>query len=223
MGSLTSTVFLGMVLFAAARYAMTCRAPRQRVLGVQPWELPPVTILKPLHGMEPRLEENLESFFRQDYPDFTIVFGARSREDQALSVVDRLRARYPQVQTQIVVSGEPSWPNAKVYSLSKMIASSADEFLVISDSDVLVRPDFLRNVIPPLLDPKVGMVTCLYKGIPARGIWSQLEALGMSIAMRSEEHTSELQSLTNLVCRFLLGVQTCALPDRKSTRLNSSH
>jgi ceramide glucosyltransferase len=192
MGSLTSTVFLGMVLFAAARYAMTCRAPRQRVLGVQPWELPPVTILKPLHGMEPRLEENLESFFRQDYPDFTIVFGARSREDQALNVVDRLQARYPQVQTRIVVSGEPSWPNAKVYSLSKMIASSADEFLVISDSDVLVRPDFLRNVMPPLLNPKVGMVTCLYKGIPARGLWSQLEALGMSIAMPSGVLVAEM-------------------------------
>jgi ceramide glucosyltransferase len=192
MGSLTSTVFLGMVLFAAGRYVMTCRTPRQRVLGVPLRELPRVTILKPLHGMEPRLEENLESFFQQDYPNFTIVFGARSREDQALSVVDRLQARYPQVQTQIVVSGEPSWPNAKVYSLSKMIASSADEFLVISDSDVLVRPDFLRNVIPPLLDPKVGMVTCLYKGIPARGIWSQLEALGMSIAMPSGVLVAEM-------------------------------
>ena len=164
IGSLTSTVFLGMVLFAAIRYAMTCRSQRQRVLGVPLRELPPVTILKPLHGREARLEENLESFFQQDYPNFEIVFGARSSEDQALGVVDKLQAKYPQVPTRIVVSGEPSWPNAKVYSLSKMITSCADEFLVISDSDVLVRPDFLRNVIPPLLNPKVGMVTCLYKG-----------------------------------------------------------
>jgi ceramide glucosyltransferase len=183
MGSLTSTVFLGMVLFAAARYVLTCRTPRQRVLGVRLQEMPPVTILKPLHGMEPRLEENLESFFRQDYPNFTIVFGARSCDDQGLDVVDKLQAKYPQVLTRIVVSGEPSWPNAKVYSLNKMIASSPDEFFVISDSDVRVRPDFLRNVIPPLLDPKVGLVTCLYEGIPARGLWSQLEALGMSIEM----------------------------------------
>ena len=135
--------------------------------------------------MEPRLEENLESFFRQDYQNFAIVFGVRNCEDQALTVVDKLQAKYPQVQTRIVVSGEPSWPNAKVYSLSKMIASSPDEFFVISDSDVLVRPDFLRNVIPPLLNPKVGLVTCLYEGIPARGLWSQLEALGMSIEMPS--------------------------------------
>jgi ceramide glucosyltransferase len=185
IGSLTSTVFLGMVLYAGVRYVLSCAGHRRRTWAVPLSDLPPVTILKPLHGMEPRLEENLESFFRQNYPGFTVVFGARSCEDPALGVVDRLQAKYPQVQTRIVVSGEPSWPNAKVYSLSKMIASSADEFFVISDSDVVVRPDFLRNVIPPLLGPKVGLVTCLYEGIPARGIWSLLEALGMSIEMPS--------------------------------------
>jgi ceramide glucosyltransferase len=192
IGSLTATVFLGMVLFAAVRYAMTCRTQRQRALGVPLTELPAVTILKPLYGMEPRLEENLESFFRQDYPNFAIIFGLRSREDRALSVVERLQAKHPQVQTRIVVSGEPLWPNAKVYSLNKMIASSAAEFLVISDSDVLVRPDFLRNVIPPLLNPKVGLVTCLYEGIPARGLWSKLEAMGMSIEMPSGVLVAEM-------------------------------
>ena len=185
IGSLTSTIFLGMVLFAAVRYAVACRSQRRRAQGVPLRELPTVTILKPLHGREARLEENLESFFRQDYPNFEIVFGVRNYEDQALRVVDKLRAKYPQVRTRIVISGEPSWPNAKVYSLSKMMASCAGEFLVISDSDVLAGPDFLRNVIPPLLNPKVGLVTCLYHGIPARGFWSQLDALGMSIEMPS--------------------------------------
>jgi ceramide glucosyltransferase len=183
IGSLTSTVFLGMVLFAAVRYAVRCRSQRTQVLP--PVELPSVTILKPLHGMEPKLEENLESFFRQDYPEFAIVFGVRNCTDPALKVVDKLQAKYPQVHTRIVIAGEPSWPNAKVYSLSKMIASSVDEFLVISDSDVLAGPGFLRNVIPPLLGPKVGLVTCLYRGIPARGLWSHLDALGMSIEMPS--------------------------------------
>ncbi len=185
IGSLTSTVFLGMVLFAAVRYARTCWSQRQRVLSVPLREMPPVTILKPLHGREARLEENLESFFRQDYPNFEIVFGARNGDDQALGVVNKLQARYPRVQTRIVVSGQPSWPNAKVYSLSKMMASCAGQFLVISDSDVLAGPGFLRNVIPPLLNPKVGLVTCLYQGIPAGGFWSQLDALGMSIEMPS--------------------------------------
>jgi ceramide glucosyltransferase len=191
IGSLTSTIFLGMVLVASARYVISCRI-RRRIPDAPLEELPAVSILKPLHGIEPKLEENLESFFRQEYPRFTIVFGARSYDDQALNVVERLQARYPQVQARIVVSGEPSWPNAKVYSLSKMIASSKNEFLVISDSDVLVRPDFLRNVIPPLLDPKVGLVTCLYEGIPARGLWSQLEALGMSIEMPSGVLVAEM-------------------------------
>jgi ceramide glucosyltransferase len=183
-GSLTSTVFLGMVLFAAVRYAVNCRRQRAQLVSSPP-HLPSVTILKPLHGMEPKLEENLESFFRQDYPEFAIVFGVRNVSDPALQVVDHLQAKYPQVHTRIVIAGEPSWPNAKVYSLSKMIASSVDEFLVISDSDVLVGPDFLRNVIPPLRNPKVGLVTCLYRGLPARGLWSHLDALGMSIEMPS--------------------------------------
>ncbi len=191
MGSLTSTVFLGMVLFAAARYVITCRT-RRRVLAVPAEALPPVTVLKPLHGMEPKLEENLESFFRQDYPQFAIIFGVRNCQDQALKVVAKLQAKYPKVPTRIVFSGEPTWPNAKVYSLSKMIASSSDKFLVISDSDVVVRPDFLRNVIPPLLNPKVGLVTCLYEGIPARGFWSQLEALGMSVEMPSGVLVAEM-------------------------------
>jgi ceramide glucosyltransferase len=192
IGSLTSTVFLGMVLFAAVRYVITCRTLRRQARGSSSLDLPSVTILKPLHGMEPRLEANLESFFCQDYPNFVIVFGARSCEDPALHVVDKLQARYPSVQTRIVISGEPSWPNAKVYSLSKMIASSVDEFLVISDSDVLVGHDFLRNVMPPLLNPQVGMVTCLYKGIPDRGLWSRLEALGMSIEMQSGVLVAEM-------------------------------
>src|ERR1700693_5754369 len=92
IGSLTSTVFLGMVLFAAVRYAVRCRSQRTQVLP--PVELPSVTILKPLHGMEPKLEENLESFFRQDYPEFAIVFGVRNCTDPALKVVDKLHAKY---------------------------------------------------------------------------------------------------------------------------------
>jgi len=133
--------------------------------------------------MEPRLEETLESFFRQDYPEFEIIFGARNGEDQSLAVIAKLRARYPDVRTRVVISGEPSWPNAKVFSLAKMMGSSDNSYFVISDSDILVKPDFLRNVVPPLLQPQVGLVTCLYQGIPARDLWSQLEALGMSVEM----------------------------------------
>jgi ceramide glucosyltransferase len=182
-GSFTSTVFFGMVMVAAFRYIRTSRKGREQVLSVPTGRLPAVTILKPVHGLEPRLEQTLESFFQQDYPDFEIIFGARSRDNQALTVVEKLCARYPHVQTRVIISGEPSWPNAKVFSLAKMIASSDNDYFVISDSDILVGPDFLRNVIPPLLDPKVGLVTCLYQGIPAPDFWSQMEAIGMSVEM----------------------------------------
>ena len=91
----------------------------------------------------------------------------------------------PQVAARVVLSGDPAWPSAKVWSLEKMIASSTNPYLVISDSDILVGPDFLRNVIPPLLQPENGLVTCLYEGIPAPGFWSRLEALGMSVEMSS--------------------------------------
>jgi len=184
-GSLTSTVFFAMVMVARRRYVRNARQVQSLVQSASLKSLPAVTILKPVHGMEPQLEATLESFFRQDYPDFEIIFGARSRDNEALIVVERLRAKYPHVRSQVVISGDPSWPNAKVFSLAKMMASSDNDYLVISDSDVLVRPDFLRNVMPPLLEPKVGLVTCLYQGIPAGGFWSQLEALGMSVEMPS--------------------------------------
>ncbi len=182
-GSFTSTVFLVMVIVATFRYAARSRRARRAALAVPADILPPVTVLKPVHGLEPRLEETLESFFGQDYPNFEIIFGARSRDNQALAVVERLRKRYPNIRTRVVISGEPSWPNAKVFSLAKMIASSDDDYFVISDSDILVGPDFLRNVIPPLLNAKVGLVTCLYQGIPAPDFWSRMEAIGMSVEM----------------------------------------
>jgi ceramide glucosyltransferase len=182
-GSFTSTIFLGMAILAAVRYTRQARLAREKVLTVAVESLPPVTILKPVHGAEPRLEETLESFFRQEYPSFEIIFGARTADDSSLPVIAKLRARYPHVRARVVVSGEPSWPNAKVFSLAKMLAFAEHSHLVISDSDVLVAPDFLRNVIPPLLQPRVGLVTCLYQGIPARDVWSRLEALGMSVEM----------------------------------------
>ena len=183
LGSFTSTVFLGMAVVAAVRFSGNSRRARRQALSLSPECLPAVSILKPVHGMEPRLAETLESFFRQDYPDFEIIFGARSEEDASLEVIAKLRAKYPNVRTRVVISGDPSWPNAKVFSLAKMIGSSDRPYFVISDSDILVGRDFLRNVVPPLLQPNVGLVTCLYRGIPADDVWSQLEALGMSVEM----------------------------------------
>ena len=178
-GLLTSTVYLGMVLVAAARYS------RRRQPQDSSGPLPPATLLKPLHGMEPHLRENLESFFRQDYPSFEIVFGMRSPDDPALSVVREISSRYPHVRVKTVFSGEPPWPNAKVYNLDQMLTAAEHDLLVISDSDVHVETNYLRDVTRPLLNPEVGMVTCLYRGVNTGGLWSRLEALGMSVEMTS--------------------------------------
>src|SRR6266705_1953227 len=98
----------------------------------------------------------------------------RYADNAALGVVDELRALYPNVKCRIVLSGPPTWPNAKVFSLDKMIALSRNDYFVVSDSDVEVGPDFLRTVVPPLLDPRNGLLTCVYRGVPARSFWSSL-------------------------------------------------
>ena len=180
IGLISSTVFLFLALEAAGRFR---REPRVTRPNEAAW--PFVTVLKPLHGMEPMLERNLESFFRQDYPQFEIIFGARHPDDPALKVVDKLRSAYPYVKASIVLSGEPEYPNAKVFAMEKMVAAATGSYFVITDSDVCVQPDCVKEVIAPLIDPAVGVVTCLYRGMPAGGFWSTLEALGMSVEMTS--------------------------------------
>jgi ceramide glucosyltransferase len=183
-GTFSSTIYLLLVLVGTVRFHLRARAARKLILSLQS-SLPPVSILKPVHGMELRLEENLESFFRQDYPDFEIIIGARDADNPALLLAEKICKRYPQVKSRIVVSGPPVWPNAKVFSLAKMIPAASCDYFVISDSDVRVAHNFLRNVVPPLLDPALGLVTCLYQGVPAGDFWSLLEALGMSVEMPS--------------------------------------
>lgn len=173
-----SGAFLALVLAAAARFSNLKSVDRAKA-----W--PGVSLLKPLCGDEPRLRENLESFFSLPYPTFEIIFGARDAADPALQVVRELRREYPQVSVSIVLSGEPDRPNAKVCALEQMVAEAEYDYLIISDSDVQVSPHYIQAVIEPLLDPLVGLVTCLYRGLPSGGFWSRLEALGMSVEMTS--------------------------------------
>ena len=182
-GLVASTVFLGLVSVAALRFRAS--AGRDSSSSVERATLPPITVLKPVHGMEPLLEECLEGFYLQDYPAYELVFGARSADDPALGVVESLKRKYPHIPTRIVLSGEPAYPNAKVYLMEKMLPLAAHPTLFITDSDVRVTPDYLRQVVTPMLDPKVGMITCLYRGVSTGGFWPLLEALGMSIEMSS--------------------------------------
>ncbi|MBL8206968.1 MAG: bacteriohopanetetrol glucosamine biosynthesis glycosyltransferase HpnI [Blastocatellia bacterium] len=142
--------------------------------------LPLVSLIKPLCGADPELESHLESFFRQDYPSFEILFAVRHISDPAVQVVNELTAKYPHISTQMILTGEPPYANAKVFSMEKMAEQSKGELLVITDSDASVAPDYLRDMARCFADPTVGAVTNLYRGIAGADVWSTLEALGMS-------------------------------------------
>ena len=115
--------------------------------------------------MEAQLEENLESFFRQDYPEFEIILGARGADDGGLELPEKFDSDIPRSKAESWYPCPPTWPNAKVFSLSKMIPLSTNDYFVISDSDVRSRLTSYANVIPTLLDPRIGLLTCPYRGV----------------------------------------------------------
>lgn len=163
---------LGVV--AARRFRNECACESQGVTSAIP-----ASLLKPLSGAERGLEESLESFFQQDYPDYEILFAVNRDDDPALEIVERLRLRHPERAVHMVVA-EPRYPNAKVYSMELMARQARGHVLVISDSDVRVTPDYLRAVMRPFESNDVGVVTCPYRGAPGFGLWSRLEALAMT-------------------------------------------
>jgi ceramide glucosyltransferase len=181
LGTLTSTIFL--LLTVAGTVKFHAEARRQTAAAAVAKGFPAVSVLKPVHGIEAQIRENIESFFRQDYPEYEILFAADEADDAALDVVREVSARYPQVPCRIIVNGIPPWPNPPAYSFHCMTQVAAHEILVTSDSDVEVAPNYLREVVTPLLDPNVGMVTCVYRGKNAAGFWSALTAIGMSVEM----------------------------------------
>lgn len=145
-----------------------------------PTKVPPITILKPLHGPEPNLYANLATFCQQDYPaPVQVVFGVANPDDPAAAVVRRLIADCPGRDLALVINARRHGANAKVSNLINMQAEAQHETLVIADSDIAVPPKFLANVAASLSAPGVGLVTCLYRGAGLTGIWSRLAAAGI--------------------------------------------
>ena len=139
--------------------------------------MPPVTVLKPLCGAEPGLHEHLRSFCRQDYPEFQIVFGVRDAGDPACAVVRQLAAEFPSVPIELVVNPQLHGTNLKISNLINMLPHARHDILAMADSDAFVDADYLATVTVPLLDRDVGLVTCIYRGTPTKGIWSRLGAM----------------------------------------------
>jgi ceramide glucosyltransferase len=180
IGTVSSAVFLGLAVLGVIRFRADARKQVRSV--PDDGHLPPVSVLKPVHGLEARLKENIESFFLQDYPDYEILFAADEADDAALDVVREVCARYPHIRSRVLVTGIP-WPNPVVHSFHCMAEAAAHDILVTTDSDVEVDPGYLREIVPPLLDPQVGMLTCVYRGKNAAGFFSGLTAIGMSVEM----------------------------------------
>ncbi len=183
-GLITSSVFTGMVLAAVPQFLRE-RREAYAAMDHEPQFTPPLSLLKPLHGAEPGLEAHLATFFEQDYPAYEILFCTRSADDPGLAIARQVAARYPEIPVQFLsTGGEPDYINAKVASMELMEAAAHHDIFVISDSDVRVTADYLRSVALPFAYPRVGGLTCLYRGVAAEGgLWARLEAVGMSVEM----------------------------------------
>lgn len=140
-------------------------------------DTPAVTVLKPLCGEEHELYDGLRSFCDQTYPEFQIVFGVSDEDDPAVAVVCRLQREFPRRDLQLAIDRRQHGSSRKVSNLINMMPLARYDHLVIADSDVRVARDYLAKVVGPLLDPGVGIVTCLYRGSPRRGLWSLLGSL----------------------------------------------
>ncbi len=166
--------FYALVAAAAAARALKTSAPSARTL-------PPVTLLKPLHSDEPKLAENLESFFVQDYPaKVQIVFGVQNAADPAIETVRALQKKHPDLDMDLVIDARLFGSNRKISNLINMFPRARHDVLILSDSDIAVPSNWLKTVIGTLQQPGVGAVTCLYIGKPLGPLWSKLAAMGIS-------------------------------------------
>jgi ceramide glucosyltransferase len=176
LGIVSSSLYYLLCVWSAFQFLGGKRKPV--IQRTQP--LPGVSILKPLKGIDPEIYECFRSHCRQDYPEYEIIFGVSDANDPAIESVKSLQLEFPDRRIRLVVSPQVLGANVKVSNLAQMLPEACYEHLIVNDSDIRVAPDYLRRVIAPLADSRVGMVTCLYRGIAAKTLESRLEALGIS-------------------------------------------
>lgn len=165
--------FYALCVWSARRFM---RSGRRRAVAFTP----PVSILKPLRGVDPQMYESFRSHCVQGYPEYEIIFGVGEADDPAVEAVHRLMLEFPQCHIQLVVCPEVLGNNRKTSNLVQMLPQAKYDHLLINDSDIYVTPDYLRRVMAPFKRPQVGMVTCPYRGIAADTLGSKLESLGIS-------------------------------------------
>jgi ceramide glucosyltransferase len=142
---------------------------------------PPISVLKPLCGHDDGLEENLRSFMVQDYPEYEVLFGVHRADDPAVAVVEKIIGEYSgRLGARLIITGESPIPNAKAFSLNRMVREARYDVLVMSDSDVRVTPSLLSHLAQELQSDHVGLISCPYRSVPGKSLWSRMEAIGMN-------------------------------------------
>jgi ceramide glucosyltransferase len=174
-GAVSGVAYYALCLWSAVRFLQARKAADKSVRPTQP-----VSILKPLRGTDPEMYESFRSHCLQDYPEYEIVFGVSDANDPAIQLIEQLKAEFPQRAIPLMVCRENLGANTKVSNLAQMVREARHEYLMVNDSDIRVEPDYLRRVLAPLADPKVGLVTCLYRGIANATLGARLESLGIS-------------------------------------------
>jgi ceramide glucosyltransferase len=186
LGTVASMAYYTLCLWSAAGFLHKRKAGEPAPSEVEggaratPPTAPPVSILKPLKGTDPAMYASLRSQCLQDYAGYEIIFGVSDSNDPAAEIATRLRSEFPQRAIHLVVCDRALGTNAKVSNLAQMLTKAQHQHLVVSDSDIRVQRDYLRRVMAPLADPRVGLVTCLYHGVPGSTLGSRLESLGIS-------------------------------------------
>jgi ceramide glucosyltransferase len=140
---------------------------------------PPVSNLKPVRGLDSDAYENFASFCRQDYPDYELLFCVGEKDDPVVPILEKLARDFPERRIRVLFGSGGRGSNDKVVKLARLVSEAQHEVVVISDSDVRVRPDYLRTVVAPLADPKVGAVTCFYVPIEDKTFTESLQTIGM--------------------------------------------
>jgi ceramide glucosyltransferase len=168
-------IYYGLTIFSSLRFFLATRAKVGKAGGF----LPPVSNLKPVRGLDPDAYENFASFCRQDYPDYEILFCVGDTSDPVFPVLQQLVQDFPERQIRIVIGSGRIATNDKVAKLARLVEEASHEYLVISDSDVRVAPDYLRKVIAPLANPKIGATTCFYVPLEESTWVERLQDIGM--------------------------------------------
>jgi len=168
-------IYYAIALYSAWRYFRSSPKPNPARLE----STRPISILKPIRGLDPDAYANFASFCRQDYPEYEILFCVDSDSDPALAVIEKLSCDFPDRSIRVLFGSGRNAPNDKVAKLARLASEARYELLVISDSDVRVQPDYLRTVVAPLADPKVGAVTCFYVPADDPTLVHSLQSIGM--------------------------------------------